>query len=130
MQSMDSAFAYSDRRGLLAYGCERSGICILQTDIERELPIVAQMTSQSPSSLAFSPGGELLVATFENGNIEIWSMSRDVAPVIQYHGSLNETAYPVFMDAQTLILVGRSRVSAMRFDLTHHSLISTSDTVV
>src|SRR6185369_13963133 len=100
--------AYSDARGWLAYPCEATAICLLDARTEQRRPPPTEVSVEPLVGLAWAPGGRLLAALSEGGDLAVWLVLDDQPPVLRHRTTLERGVGLGFVDDRTLVATSPS----------------------
>lgn len=114
--------AYAESRHLLAYACEAKGICLLDAASEASRPASPDMAHYSPSSMDFSPNGEMLAAVSLDGRLAIWRVPSDGPPVLRYYARQEAGRAIRFLDNDKVVATTANNLRIFQLDTNHSTL--------
>jgi WD40 repeat protein len=94
--------AYSASRHLLAYACNATGLCLLDTEAEAPRPAPAEQSPLAPTCLQFSPDAQLLAALSPRGELAVWQLGGEHGPTRVYSEKFEDGEAIRFVDGDTM----------------------------
>ena len=110
------ALGYSDARSWLAYPCEATAICLLDARTEQRRPPPTEVSAEPLMGIAWAPGGRLLAALSEGGDLAVWQIFDDQPPVLRHRTTIERGVALGFVDDHTLVATSQSGVAVFHLD--------------
>jgi WD40 repeat protein len=112
-------WAYAPSRHLLAYPCDPSDLCFLDTARAARLPLAAMLRGVQVADLSFSPGGALLAVLSRDAILRVFNVSDPAAPTVRLTRPAAGSEWVKFIDDD--VVATASHAGAMLIRLSGES---------